>query len=428
MPGRKGFGGPILLLLLSCFCAGAGADSGTLLLPLADGQEIEIRRFAGGDKPLLLWLPSERGFSAVYESHARDLAQTGFEVWLADLHGTYFVEPGRRSIEQFPLDDVVAIVDAATAASARGIFLMSASRGAQLSLIAAREWQLRNPGRADILGVFLAHAHLYRQRPAAGESASYLPIVGATNLPVFLLDTQYSTRSARLDELARALGAGGSRVFKRILAGVQGGFFARDERELGPADLGARRDFAAIVEQGLVSLALTPPPARAVETTLDTRRFSRPGRFAEALQPLARALPAPALELDDYDGSAFRLERDAAAVTLVNFWASWCKPCVEEIPSLHRLRDRVADPAFGIVTVNVGEDRERVGQFLSRVPIELPLLLDRDSQAARDWKVYVYPSSYLLDHRGRIRYAYLGALKWDSAENIGIIRDLLRRR
>ena len=211
MPGRKGLAGSILLLLL-WLDAGARVDHGVLPLTLPSGQEFEVRRFAGSDKSLLLWLPSERGFSAAYDRHARDLARVGFEVWLADLHGGYFVEPGRRSIGKFPLEDVVAIIDAATAATARGIYLMSTSRGAQLALISAREWQRRNPGRTDILGVFLAHAHLYQERPLAGESASYLPIVGATNLPVFLLDTQYSTRSARLDELARALGAGGSRV------------------------------------------------------------------------------------------------------------------------------------------------------------------------------------------------------------------------
>ena len=329
---------------------------------------------------------------------------------------------------KFPLDDAVAIIDAATAAADHGVYLISTSRGAQLALIAAREWQLRNPGRIGIHGVFLTHAYLYRERPAAGEHASYLPIVGATNLPVYLLDAQYSTRSARLGELAQALDAAGSKVFKRILPGVQGGFFARDERELEQQDIAARRDFAAIIEQGIVALALTPPPDRAVATTLDTRQFSRHDRYAQTLQPLARAIPAPALNLSDYDGSSYWLERDAAAVTLVNFWASWCKPCVEEIPSLHRLRESIADPGFDIVTVNVGESRQRIDKFLSRVAIDLPLLLDSDSRAAKAWKIYVYPSTFLVDHQGRIRYAYLGALQWDSAENISIIRNLLQQR
>ena len=256
-------------------------------MQLPSGQEFEIRRFAGGKKPLLLWLPSERGFNAAHAGHASDMAQAGFEVWLADLHGAYFVEPGRRSITKFPLDDVMAIIDAATAAADHGVYLLSTSRGAQLALIAAREWQLQNPGQAGIHGIFLAHAYLYSERPAAGQNATYLPIVGATNLPVYLLDAQYSTRSARLGELAQTLGVGGSQVFKRILPGVQGGFIARDKRDLEPPDLAARRDFAATLEQGIVALALITPPRRAVETTIDTRHslIARRGSAAILSRP-----------------------------------------------------------------------------------------------------------------------------------------------
>jgi thiol-disulfide isomerase/thioredoxin len=110
---------------------------------------------------------------------------------------------------------------------------------------------------------------------------------------------------------------------------------------------------------------------------------------------------------------------------LVNFWASWCRPCVTEIPSLHRLAAALDDTDFQIVTVNVGENRDRVQQFLQRVPVELPLLMDYDASASKDWMIYVYPSSYLVDRQGVIRYAYLGALEWDSAEIVEIIRALL---
>ena len=255
--GRNGIAGLAILLFIAVGGSSIAAEN-NVLLQLPSGQEIEIHRFDGSKKPLLLWLPWEHGFGEAHASHAGDLAQAGFEVWLADLHDAYFVEPGRHSIAKFPLDDVIAIVEAATAAANHGVYLVSTSRGAQLALIAAREWQKRNPGRPGIHGVFLTHAYLYSERPAAGENATYLPIVGATNLPVYLLDTQYSTRSARLNELAQALDLGGSKVFKRILPGVQGGFFARDPRDLEPQDLAARRDFAATIEQGIVALALTP--------------------------------------------------------------------------------------------------------------------------------------------------------------------------
>jgi thiol-disulfide isomerase/thioredoxin len=139
-------------------------------------------------------------------------------------------------------------------------------------------------------------------------------------------------------------------------------------------------------------------------------------------------LAAPPLNLTDLDGHPFKLEDHAGRIVLVNFWASWCRPCVEEIPSLHRLDATLANDDFRIVTVNVGEDRERVAEFLQQVPVELPVLMDYDASTSKDWMIYVYPSSYLVDHQGTIRYAYLGALEWDSIENLKIVRSLLSKR
>ena len=85
-----------VLLLLALGVAHASEDLLTLELPgLAD---FELERYGAGGGPLLLWLPSERGFNPSYRTHARKLADLGFEVWLADLHDAYFVERNRRSI------------------------------------------------------------------------------------------------------------------------------------------------------------------------------------------------------------------------------------------------------------------------------------------------------------------------------------------
>lgn len=417
-----------LILVLTCISTGLHASEPGSLLELPSGQELEIQRFPGSGKSLLLWLPSERGFARAHAQHARRLAQMGYQVWLADLHDAYFVERNRSSIAKFPLDDIVAIIDAAIASSDVDVFLLSSSRGAQLSLIAAREWQLQNPGKIRLKGVFLTHAYLYQARPEVGEVASYLPIVAATNLPVYLLDAQYSTRSSRVGQLAAALGAGGSQVFTQVVPAVQGGFFARDKSELSDRDLAAKQAFANTIDRGLKLLAQVATPGTAVATHIDTRRISRTSRQESALTELENPLQAPAFSLQDYHASSYALDQHIERVVLVNFWASWCKPCVEEIPSLHRLRDRIEDPAFEIVTVNVGEERDRIANFLERVPVELPLLLDIDSKVAKAWKIYVYPSSYLVDDRGFIRYAYLGALEWDSPEIIAIIQNLLNQR
>lgn len=426
-PGRIGAVVCLILVLTGIGTTTAASETGAQLA-LPSGQELDLQRFGASTRSLLLWLPSERGFNSAHQAHARALAQLGHEVWLADLHDAYFVERNRRSIGEFPLDDIVAIIDAASNTSAPEVYLLSSSRGAQLALIAAREWQQRNPGKMRLKGVFLAHAHLYQARPEVGQVASYLPIVAATNLPIYLLDAQYSTRSSRIGELASALGAGGSQVFTQVIKSVQGGFFARDNSELSAQDLLARQNYAHTVDRALKALSRVATPDAAVVSEIDTRRTSQFGRRDPGLSALQNPQPAPVLKLKNYHDKNYTLEQQRGRVVLINFWASWCKPCVQEIPSLHRLRDRVQDPAFDIVTVNVGEDHQRITKFLQRVPIELPLLLDVDNRVASEWKIYVYPSSYLVDHRGDIRYAYLGALEWDSPETIAIIQRLLKQR
>jgi len=404
------------------------ASEDLLRLELSNGHEVEVKRFRGSGATTILWLPSERGFSAAHQFHGAALAELGHEVWLADLHSTYFVQPGRGSIAQFPLDDIVALIEAAVAASSGRVLLLSSSRGAQSALISAREWQLRNPGDSSIAGIILAHAHLYSSRPAAGENARYLPIVQATNLPVFLMAAQYSTKASRLDELATALGAGGSSVYTQLLAGVRGGFDARETALNSDRDEAAKLAFAANLDRAASVLSRIRPPAAAVVTSLDTRQLGRSSRTEPVLTVVDRPLAAPQLSLPDLDGRPFKLEDHAGRILLINFWATWCRPCVTEIPSLHRLDATIANDDFRIITVNVGEDRERVAAFLQQVPVELPVLMDYDASISKDWMIYVYPSSYLVDHQGKIRYAYLGALEWDSIENLKIIRNLLSKR
>jgi len=418
-----------LYLITHMLCATNvfAGNEGLLTLELPSGQELEIKRFAGSVKSRVLWLPSERGISKAHAVHAAALANMGHEVWLADLHDAYFVERNRRSISQFPLQDIVALISAAVSDPDAEVVLVSSSRGAQLALIAAREWQLRNPGKSRIKGLILVHAYLYQTRPDVGDDARYLPITRASNLPVYLLDAQYSTKASRLNELADTLGKGGSHVYAQVLPGVQGGFFRRDDDDLSAADQAAKRDYAATLNRAIKALELISAPVSGVAGNIETRQFSNNPLPAFALARVDNAMPAPALRLSDINRQVYVLGEQGKKVVLVNFWASWCRPCVEEIPSLHRLRDKINNPNFEIVTVNVGEDRDRIDKFLARVPVELPLLLDNEGIVSAAWKVYVYPSSYLVDHQGKIRYAYLGALEWDSAETIKIIQNLLNR-
>jgi cytochrome c biogenesis protein CcmG, thiol:disulfide interchange protein DsbE len=123
----------------------------------------------------------------------------------------------------------------------------------------------------------------------------------------------------------------------------------------------------------------------------------------------------PALVLKTPAGETVDLAKLGGKVVLVNFWATWCAPCVEEMPALARLRDRLADRGLEVIAVNEGEMPERVTGFANRTGLDLSIVLDRDKQAAKAWKVRALPTTYIVDRRGRIRLFAEGELDTGAA-------------
>jgi peroxiredoxin len=130
--------------------------------------------------------------------------------------------------------------------------------------------------------------------------------------------------------------------------------------------------------------------------------------------------PTPSLRLPDLDGKEHALEAYRGKVVLVNFWATWCEPCKEEMPSIERLRRSLEGRPFAVLAVNLAEPDSRVQRFLSQVPLGFPVLMDRDTAAAKAWKARLLPATYIIGPDGRIRYSYLGELDWS--------RDQVRRQ
>lgn len=135
--------------------------------------------------------------------------------------------------------------------------------------------------------------------------------------------------------------------------------------------------------------------------------------------------PAPALALTDLDGRRHDLPAYRGTVLVVNFWATWCAPCREELPSLERLRDALRGKRVEVLTVNVNEGESRVRRFLIDVPLRLPVLLDRHGEAQRAWKVRGLPATFVLDPGGSIRYWYLGELDWAQPAILRTVESLL---
>ncbi|TNF99126.1 MAG: TlpA family protein disulfide reductase [Gammaproteobacteria bacterium] len=145
-----------------------------------------------------------------------------------------------------------------------------------------------------------------------------------------------------------------------------------------------------------------------------------------ALSPFKGNPSSPPLKLSDLTGQMHDLLNYSDKVVLINFWATWCPPCVKELPSLQRLQSHYQGQKFAVLTVDVGEDKATIDQFLNSIdPVQLTVLLDQEAKAHNDWKVYVFPTSFLIDRNGAIRYGAVGALEWDDPAVTSIIDKLL---
>ena len=146
--------------------------------------------------------------------------------------------------------------------------------------------------------------------------------------------------------------------------------------------------------------------------------------FAGELEAYPEVGPTPPLALKDLGGKSHTLEDYRGKVVLLNFWASWCTPCLIEMPAMQRLETAFPDTAFTVLAVNVKESREKAWRFQKMLDVNFSVLLDTKGQAAENWNVAVYPTSYLIDGTGQIRYMAYGSLDWDSAAIKQVIETL----
>ena len=220
--------------------------------------------------------------------------------------------------------------------------------------------------------------------------------------------------------MVNALWTGGSPAFVYLVPGVRDWFFMHPPDQ-DPAERAATADVPGKLQQFARLMDSAPKPAGPVATM----HQQITGELALGVVPFDPGIRAPALELNDAHGRHFSLGDHRGRVTLVNFWATWCPPCVEEIPSLNRLAGRYSDRSFAVVSIDFRESEQAIGEFASRVDIDFPVLLDRDGRTSLAWKVFSFPSSFLIDRKGYIRYSVNRAIDWNTPEIWTLIDGLV---
>jgi peroxiredoxin len=169
---------------------------------------------------------------------------------------------------------------------------------------------------------------------------------------------------------------------------------------------------------GAAATARTPEPAApaGIDAALKQLELIRPSR-----PKVAEDFTLPTI-----DGGSFRLGEQRGKVVLVNFWATWCAPCLEEMPAMERLWRRHKDAGFILVAVSVDTDPKKVPPFVSARKFSFPVVVDPKMAVAEKYGVRAVPSSFVVDRTGTMAGVALGPRVWDGAAAHGLVEAMLR--
>src|SRR5262245_11370008 len=156
------------------------------------------------------------------------------------------------------------------------------------------------------------------------------------------------------------------------------------------------------------------------------RALALAGALAVSSMVGASASLAPSFTLPSRAGDNVSLDQLKGQVVMLNFWASWCGPCRQEMPLLDQMHKRYSALGFTLVGVNVEANTADAERWLKDTPVSFPVLFDRESKVSKMYDVNAMPSTVFIDRKGNIRYRHRGYKPGDEGEYLNQIRALLK--
>ena len=158
-------------------------------------------------------------------------------------------------------------------------------------------------------------------------------------------------------------------------------------------------------------VASTPPPVAAAEAA--SAPVTEPGTMA-----------AP-FELTSLGGASVGLAQLKGKVVVLNFWATWCGPCKEEMPAFERLRQQLDPERFALLTITTDLQREGIKQFLTNLHVQLPVLFDEDQAVSQAYLVRALPTTVFIDQQGTLIGRAVGPRDWDAPNAVRAVQSLM---
>lgn len=135
---------------------------------------------------------------------------------------------------------------------------------------------------------------------------------------------------------------------------------------------------------------------------------------------------APDFTLPTRDGGRLSLDELKGQVVMINFWATWCGPCRQEMPLLQQIQAKYEPLGFTLLGINVEPDSAVAQTWLAQVPVSFPILFDRENKVAASYGVQGMPSSVFIDRSGNVRFVHRGYQPGDEAKYADMIRSLVK--
>lgn len=198
---------------------------------MPSGEELEVRVFNADGDSLILGLPCDFGKSKNEELTAKDLASDGYEVWMPDFLSSQMIAKTSNNYKNIPSEDLIYLLQQAQQ-TGKNIYILASGTDAKIALTAIAKWEERYK-ESNIKGALLLFPRFLDGKPTPGIEPKYVDVVGKTKAPLMIIEGGKTPNKWGLKHLTQKLSAGGSKVDYKIVPGVRGYFFNRDEPNRG---------------------------------------------------------------------------------------------------------------------------------------------------------------------------------------------------
>jgi len=409
----------IFIALLPGLYSGTAYSQEEIAVPAANDNELTVSRYKASGDHLIVWLAPEYGFRDNHHSMAQMLSEQNIEVWQSNIVESLFLTQSVNSLRKLDGSYIADLVEYAHNLTGKKVILVADSYGAINALIGAHQWQSRNQESAYLVGAILFSPYTYAYIPPLGLNPIFMPIIDATNIPIMIYQAKGSGNINQFNNVVTRLQQHGNPVYSKFVPDIMSLFYSATPttlmKEHALTLIPNIKKMISVLERH--EIPKTPMPLKPLLVSksgidIDLRKFKGD------MTPLNINL------IDAHDKPYIRNDY-TKKITVVNFWATWCAPCVEEIPSLNRLKQKMSGLPFELISINYAEDKKTINEFMNTVKVDFPVLIDKEGAFAKQWNVISYPSTFIIGTDGKIKYGVNSAIMWDDPDLIDTIKALL---